>query len=177
MLNVKQKLPDALAVALMLAITYALKLHYSRADAEALAWVLAPTASLVEALVRAPFIAERGVGYVNTDLRFAIATSCAGVNFMIVAICAATIGFVKHPRTLLGKFGLVLGCVPIAFGATVGVNALRIVLAIGLQSRPIGSGMLSGPQEHQAMGIVVYFSALCLLYLLAERALTKATSA
>lgn len=178
MLKLDRKLlPDAAAIAVMLGITYALKLHYSNADAEALAWILAPTAWLVEMLVGAPFVAERGVGYVNTGLRFAVAPSCAGVNFMIIAICAATIGFVGRRQTVLGKLVFVLACVPAAYVATLGVNTLRIVIALFLQRHSIQAGGLSPGQIHHAAGVLVYFTCLCLLYVVGERVLTRRLAA
>jgi exosortase K len=177
-LKLDQKLVhDAGAIAVMLGITYSLKLHYSNADAEALAWILAPTAWLVEMLVGAPFVAERGVGYVNTGLRFAIAPSCAGVNFMIIAICTATIGFVARRQTILGKLGFVLGCVPVAYVATLGVNTLRIVIALFLQGHSIQVGGLSPAEIHHTSGVLVYFTCLCVLYVLGERLLRRKLAA
>jgi len=173
----RKLLHDAGAIAVMLGITYALKLHYSSADPEALAWILAPTAWLVEMLVGAPFVAERGVGYVNAGLRFAIAPSCAGVNFMIIAICAATIGFARRRQTMLGKVGFVLACVPVAYVATLGVNTLRIVIALFLQGHSIQVGHLSPGQIHHTTGVLVYFTCLCVLYVLGERLLTRKLAA
>lgn len=160
----------------MLGIAYALKRHYSSADAEALAWILAPTAWLVEALVGAPFVSEQGVGYVNNELRFAIAPSCAGVNFMIVAICAATLGFVGQRRTLFGKIGFVLGSVPAAYVLALGTNTLRITIALFLQEHPPQLDALSSAQLHHAGGIVVYFTCLCVFYVIAEQIWSRALS-
>lgn len=172
----RKRLQDAGAIAVMLGIAYALKRHYSSADAEALAWILTPTAWLVETLVGAPFVAERGVGYVNNGLRFAIAPSCAGVNFMIIAICAATVGFVGQRRTLFGKIGFVLGCVPAAYVVALGTNTLRIIIALFLQAHPPQLGGLSSAQIHHAGGVAVYFTCLCVFYVVAERASARALS-
>ncbi len=169
----RQRLYSALTLGAMLAITYALKRHYSTADAEALQWILAPTAWLVETLVRAPFVFEQHVGYVNQELRFAIVPSCAGVNFMIIAICAAAVGFVTYMPTLRAKLTLLFASVGLAYLATLGVNAARIVIALLLQAHPVSIAGLSSAQIHHAEGIVVYFTSLCALYLLADRILVR----
>jgi exosortase K len=169
----RERIHSALAILAMLAITYALKRHYSTATAEALQWILAPTAWLVETVFRAPFVFEQHVGYVNQELRFAIAPSCAGVNFMIIAICAASVGFVTYMRTLRAKLALLFVSVPLAYLATLGVNTARIVIALLLQAHPLSIAGLSPAQIHHAEGIVVYFSSLCALYLLADRLLAR----
>ncbi len=172
----RQQIHSAVVLAAMLAITYALKRHYSTADAEALRWILAPTAWLVETVFRTPFVFEHHVGYVNRELRFAIAPSCAGVNFMIIAICTAAVGFVSYMRTLPGKLALLFASVAFAYLATIGVNTARIVLALLLQAYPVSIAGLSSGQIHHAEGIVVYFTSLCALYLLADRLLAQARS-
>jgi exosortase K len=170
----RQRIHSAVVIVAMLAITYALKRHYSTADAEALQWILAPTAWLVEAVFRAPFVFEQRVGYVNTELRFAIAPSCAGVNFMIIAICTAAVGFVSYMRTLRAKLALLFASVALAYVATLGVNAARIVVALLLQAHPVSVAGLSSGQLHHAEGIVVYYTSLCALYVLADRIFTWA---
>lgn len=169
----RDRIHSALVIAAMLAITYALKRHYSTADAEALQWILAPTAWFVETVVRAPFVFEHQAGYVNTDLRFAIAPSCAGVNFMIIAICTAALGFVTQMRSLRAKLALLFASVVVAYVATLGVNTARIVIALLLQAHPVSIAGLSSGQIHHAEGIIVYFASLCALYLFADRLLTQ----
>ena len=169
----RQRIDSAIAIVAMLAITYALKRHYSTADAEALQWILAPTAWLVETVFHAPFVFEQHVGYVNTELRFAIAPSCAGVNFMIIAICSAALGFVSQMRTLRAKLAFLLISVTLAYLATLGVNTARIVIALLLRAHSMSIAGLSPAQIHHAEGIVVYFTSLCALYLLADRLLAR----
>ncbi len=170
----RQQIHSVVVIVAMLAITYALKRHYSTATADALQWILAPTALLVETIFRAPFVFEQHVGYVNRDLHFAIAPSCAGVNFMIITICAISVGFVTYMRTLRAKLNLLFASVVLAYAATLGVNTTRIVIALLLQAHPVSIAGLSSGQMHQAEGIVVYFTSLCALYLLADHLLTRA---
>src|SRR5262245_28542399 len=62
-----------------------LKLYYSAASANQLRWILAPTTALVELVSGASFEFESHAGYMSGDRSFLIASSCAGVNFLITA--------------------------------------------------------------------------------------------
>ena len=170
----RQGIHSGVVIVAMLGVTYGLKRHYSTANPEALQWILAPTAWLVEAVFGEPFLFEQHVGYVNEHLRFAIAPSCAGVNFMIIAICTAALGFVGQMRTLPGKLALLFTSVALAYVVTIAVNAARIVIALLLQAHPVSIAGLSSGQIHHAEGIVVYFTSLCCLYLLADCLLARA---
>lgn len=169
----RQRLQSVLVILVMLATTYALKLHYSGATAETLQWILAPTAWLVETVFRAPFVFEQHVGYVNQELRFAIVPSCAGINFMIIIICTATFGFVGQMQTFSAKFGLLFASVALAYVTALAVNTTRIVVALLLQAHPIEIPGFSPSQVHHAQGIIVYFTTLCCLYLFADRTLSR----
>lgn len=165
----RSRIHDTIGICMMLAATYALKAHYSSAGADALLWILAPTAWLVERWLDTPFVMETHVGYVSQELRFVIAPSCAGVNFMVVTICAATLGFVGRMRTLPQKLAFVAASIVFAYAVTVGVNALRIRVALFVQQHWIALGTMPRARIHHIEGVVVYFTSLCALYLLAER--------
>ena len=66
---------------------------YSRADCDSLRWILGPTARWVEALSGIPFTYEPGMGYANHGLRFLIAPSCSGVQFMIITAAMLIFSF------------------------------------------------------------------------------------
>lgn len=66
---------------------------YSRADCDSLRWILGPTARWVEALSGIPFTYEPGMGYVNHGLRYLIAPSCSGVQFMIITAAMLIFSF------------------------------------------------------------------------------------
>lgn len=70
-----------------------MKFYYSQADAGSLRWILGPTAGWVEILSGIPFVYERGMGYVNHSLRFLIAPSCSGVQFMIITTAMLVFSF------------------------------------------------------------------------------------
>jgi hypothetical protein len=58
---------------------WGLKYHYSRADSDGLAWVLAPTAGLVGLVSGIPFESEAHTGFVSQGYRVIIAPACAGI--------------------------------------------------------------------------------------------------
>jgi exosortase K len=157
----------AAAIAVALAGAYLLKRHYSGASPDDLAWILAPTAHLVSLLTGADFVAERGAGYTSNGLLFVIGPSCAGVNFLIALFCAGAIGLVPQARGAGRTLVALAGCAAAAYLATIAVNALRIVVAIELHQRQTRIAGLSGDELHRVEGIVVYFTALMLIYLAA----------
>ena len=70
-----------------------MKYLYSKADCESLLWILGPTARWVELLSGIPFVYEPGFGYANHGLRFLIAPSCSGVQFMIITAAMLIFSF------------------------------------------------------------------------------------
>jgi exosortase K len=88
---------------LALVLSYCLKLHYSRAAAADLLWILEPTRRLVELTTGSGFGFEPE-GFVSTDLGIVITPACAGVNFMIMALLTLALGQLgralsRHDRT------------------------------------------------------------------------------
>ncbi len=75
-------------------ILFGMKYYYSQADAENLRWILGPTARWVEALSGIPFVYAPGMGYANHSLRFLIAPSCSGVQFLIITAAMLIFSFV-----------------------------------------------------------------------------------
>src|SRR5215212_6905700 len=75
---------------------YGLKLSYSRAAAEDLAWILGPTARAVGWLRGETLTLSPGAGcagWIPPDGSYVIAPACAGVNFMILVLTVAVLGF------------------------------------------------------------------------------------
>lgn len=77
-------------------ILLGMKYYYSRADAESLRWILGPTAGWVELLSGIPFRYEPGLGYANHSLRYLIAPSCSGVQFLIITAAMLIFTFVHE---------------------------------------------------------------------------------
>lgn len=138
--------------------TYALKRHYSRASAGDLGWILAPTARAVGGL-RAETLTLTARGWSPPDGSYVIAPACAGVNFLILVLAVAVLGFVHRQRTPGRRLAWWLASLLGAWGLTVAVNTVRILAAVALYRT--GSGpWLTPEQAHRLLGVAVYLGAL-----------------
>jgi exosortase K len=162
---------DVALIAVTLAGAYLLKRHYSRASVEELDWILRPTAALVSAVTGTPFVHEANAGYMSRDCYFVIAKPCAGVNFLIVALCASVLAFVRTRRTAAGKLLLVAATVPCAYAATLVTNTVRIALAVKLHTDVGAVGPLAPADLHRVEGVLIYTLLLCAFFAVARRAL------
>ena len=152
------------------AVILGLKYFYSKAGSDALIWILAPTTKWVSILSGIPFSYESGLGYVNHNLRYVIAPSCSGVQFMLILMATLMFSFVH--RTGSGRFLWTLGSIMVSYPLTVFINGLRIVVAIYLPLFLEGSnfhGVLLTPDRlHTLIGTVVYFVSLLTIYRLVD---------
>jgi exosortase K len=155
-----------------LAFAYAAKAWYAGADADALAWILGPTAWLVEAISGHVFEVEPGMGYLSREPAFLIAPVCAGVNYFVIAFTTLALGFAPSGRAPVQQVGWLLGAAALAFAATLVVNATRIALALGLQGAPLPPG-LSAEEAHRVLGVLVYLGALLVLVLGVSRLVAR----
>lgn len=154
---------------------YALKAHYSRAGADDLAWILAPTAFLVETLSGIGFAAESGAGYFSPDRAFLIAPACAGVNFLIIAFCMAAVAGIHRFSSAGRKSGWILLSAVTALGTTLAVNTARIIISIGLYRADMYGGAVTPERIHRIGGVAVYFLFLYLLFAAISRILDRAS--
>jgi exosortase K len=160
------------AGALLLAVL--LKVHYSRATAEDLRWVLGPTASVSELALQRSFSFRAGEGYLSRELSILISPACAGVNFMIVALLSLSLGFARPLVSWRSRARALLGWLALAYAATLLVNTLRIATSVvlgHLTARALG---LTFQSVHRLIGVGLYLAglaALCLTvrYWLASR--------
>lgn len=148
-----------------------IKYFYSSAAVSDLRWILAPTAGWVRILSGIPFVYEPGAGYVNHSFRFLIASSCSGVQFMLIASATLLYSFV-HRMPTKGKGMCWTACSFLfSYVYTVLVNGIRIVLSIylplSLPRELFSGGWLTPDRFHTITGAVVYFTALFILYRLA----------
>lgn len=146
---------------------FGLKRYYSRASAEDLAWILAPTARAVGWL-RGETLAPSGAGWLAPDGGYHIAPSCAGVSFLILAWAVAVLGFSHRLRSPGRRIAWWLGSLFGAYALTILVNTLRIVAAVELYRLGSIAG-LTAEQAHRALGIVVYLGALWGLFEMLDR--------
>lgn len=163
---------NGLFYALGLAVVFALKYYYSKASSDTLDWILAPTTWWVHFLSGIPFEKVAGSGYVNHDYQFIIAPSCAGLNFMIIALSTLLFCFIHRIRTGKGKFLWMISCIEVVYLFTILVNCLRIIPSIYLLRMNIYSGWVTPERVHTVEGTLVYFASLLLLYAIADEALS-----
>lgn len=151
-----------LAGVLILGLACLLKLAFGHADANRLAWLLRPTAALVELCSGLRFLSCGEEGYLNYELNILIAPACSGVNFLLIAATmAGLMGFLRL-RSATDQLLFALAMAPCAYLATLLVNTSRILLAIFLYQADISSAWLTWPRIHRIEGVVVYYLFLCL---------------
>jgi exosortase K len=149
---------------------YGLKLSYSRAAAEDLAWILGPTARAVgwlrgETLTFSP---AGCAGWIPPDGSYVIAPACAGVNFMILVLTVSVLGFAHRLRSPGQRLSWWLGSLSGAYILTIAVNTLRILGAVELyRVGPVT--WLTREQEHRLLGTVLYLGALWGVFCLLDR--------
>lgn len=166
-MDVKDTTYNQLAKILTVALAaFALKHFYSTASVNELRWILAPTTLLVELVSGRTFNFEMHAGYMSSDRSFLIASSCAGVNFMIAAFLMLSIAKLWQ-RKLSWK--LLPAALVISYATTIVANTVRISTALHLQNSRLDIAGLNGNQLHRLEGIVIYFGFLLLLFLLSER--------
>lgn len=143
---------------------FGLKYFYSRAGSSELQWILAPTAWWVGILSGIPFENIPDIGFVNHSLRFIIAPSCSGLQFMSITVAALICTFVHRMKTAKGKLVWTVLCLGFSFLFTVFVNGIRIVFAIYLPlylfKAGVPDGWLTPERLHTAIGVVIYFTSL-----------------
>ena len=166
-------LKNAFLYLFVLLIAFGLKYHYSKAGSDALVWILAPTAALVEQISDIPFEYETGTGFVNSNYRVIIAPSCAGVNFLIIAFCMAAFCGLHLLQRRRDKLLWMAFSGLNAFVVTIAVNALRIILAIYLYRINIYADWITPDRMHRLAGIVIYFFFLCLIYMIIHKGLQR----
>jgi len=141
-----------------------LKYAYSQSTSEDLAWILGPTASLVEWISGIPFVREVNVGYINTVRQIAIIPACAGINFMMAAFCMLALTLIYHLQKKRYLALCVLAGFAAAYTFTLVANSLRIILSIYLYQANIYTFWMTPEKIHRIAGVAIYFVSLVLLY-------------
>lgn len=150
-----------LAMLITLGAAYALKLSYSRAGADELLWVLAPSA-FVAKLAGVELVAEPGAGFISRSAHMVVGPACAGVNFLIACWLALYLSAQAELRRL--RLPRLLAVSALCFGAaylvTVSVNGLRIALAAQLFSLDLYGAGWTKARVHRLLGVTLYSAAL-----------------
>lgn len=153
-------------------ILFLLKLIYSRAGAVSLKWILAPTAWLVSLLSGVPFTWNPYAGYVNHSIRFIIAPSCSGIQFLIITIAVMIFSFIHRMNTKKKGYHFIVISLIFSYLFTISVNSLRIVLSIFLPEYfskwKLFNSFLTPERLHTLIGILLYFSFLLVFYPLTD---------
>ena len=150
-----------------LVAAYALKLSYSRAAAEDLAWILGPTARAVGWL-RGETLASGPDGWMAPDGSYVIAPACAGVNFLILVLVVSVLGFAHRLRSPGQRLSWWIGSLLGAWLLTIAVNTLRILAAVELyRAGPVT--WLTREQEHRLLGTILYLVTLWGVFCLLDR--------
>lgn len=151
-----------------LLIVISLKLYSDQAGSDELIWILRPTAWWTSILSGFTFTYEQGVGYVNHSLRFIIAPACAGLRFLMIACLMLVWSFVHRMDSRKKQLHWTLLSLPASCLITIFVNGIRITLSIILppliQNPESIIKNISSRQLHTAIGTLVYFLSLLVLY-------------
>jgi len=157
-------------ILVVLAVVFFTKLYYSTASANQLRWILAPTTACVELVSGVPFEFESNAGYISADRTFLIATSCAGVNFLITAFLLLSLSRLLRDRPISCSWGFIATSALSAYLVTLIANSTRIAVALRFGRMPADLDGMSPDQLHRFEGIFVYFGFLILLFVVSERA-------
>jgi exosortase K len=156
-------------VALVIA---AVKAVASSGGAEAVTWLLAPTARLVGAIWGVTFVPEQGVGYVNAPIGYAIATACSGLNFLLAAFASLATVLATGALDASQRCVRLILAAAVAYVATIATNTVRLSIALWIHAHhpnlPLGAA-----DTHRLLGIVLYVAALLALTVWAHRLRTK----
>lgn len=152
----------------VLSCALALKAFYATASADQLRWILAPTTALVELVSGVDFEFEAHAGYLSRERGFLIASSCAGVNFLITAFFLLTLKKLLRVPAKNIAWTFIPAAAVIAYLVTLVANTTRITIALQLRELPAGTYGLNPAQLHRVEGIVIYFGFLLLLFIWSE---------
>jgi exosortase K len=144
------------------------KQWYRDATPEDLRWILAPTARLVSWVSPGEYVYEAGAGWIDPEVMFVIAPSCAGVNFALAAFLALALGGLGGMTSARRVVHRLAAAAALAYAATLIVNTIRIAIGIALHQGRLSVGGLSRAELHRLEGIVVYLGGLVALYALAR---------
>jgi exosortase K len=148
-----------------------LKYYYSQARSDGLAWMLGPTAGLVEYISGISFEKEADTGFISHTHQIIIAPACAGVNFFIIAFCMAVFSGIHHIEHKPRKFLWLAASAASAYLLTIFVNATRIIVSIYFYTTDIYSEWITPERVHRLEGTLIYFFFLCLFYTIMKKGL------
>lgn len=151
------------ACAVILAI--GVKAFYSRAAADELLWILAPSAWLARFVGGIDLAYEPGAGFISHTHRLVVGAACAGINFLVIAFLSLYFSFARNHAS---KARWLFRSAVLAFGAAIAANGLRIFVSAHLWSADIYGDWLTREEMHRLAGTAIYYGSLLALYFVVE---------
>jgi exosortase K len=138
-----------------------IKGFYSRANADQLLWVLAPSAWLAKFIGGIDLVYEQGAGYISHKHHLVVGSSCAGVNFLVICFLCLYFSFA---RRFDSKAQWLFLSAIVAFAGTVAANGLRIFVSAHLWDATFYRTWMSAEEMHRLAGVAIYYASLLALY-------------
>jgi len=149
-------------------IAFVIKYFYSNSPYYDFIWILAPTTWWVRILSGIIFEYKANIGYINHHFRFIIASSCLGIEFMIITMVTLIYSFVHLARAMRMKFYWTILSLVFSYLFTIFVNGFRIIFSIYipiyLNKMIVYNGWLTPERLHTIIGTFIYFTSLFFIY-------------
>jgi exosortase K len=146
-------------------LAFGLKAFYSRAGADGLLWILAPSAWLARFVGGIDLAYEPGAGFISHRHHLVVGPSCAGINFLVIGFLTMYFSFASR---VSGKVRWIAYSAVVAFTAAVVANGLRIFISAHLWNADIYGTWITPEAMHRLAGTAIYYGSLVALYLAVE---------
>ena len=151
--------------AFAVSLTVGVKAFYSRAGAEDLLWIVAPSAWLARFVGGIDLAYEQGAGYISHAHHLVVGPACAGINFLLICFLCLYFSFAGRFPSKARWF---MYSLLMSFGGTIAANGLRIVVSAHLLDADIYGGWMTPERMHRAAGVAIYYASLLALYFAVE---------
>jgi len=138
-----------------------MKTLYSRAGADALLWILAPSSWLARFVGGIDLTYEPGAGFISHTHRMVVGPACAGINFLI--ICFLTLYF-SFARRSSRKTEWLISSAILSLVAAIIANGLRISVSARLWDADIYGSWMTPDRMHRLAGTAIYYVSLLAVY-------------
>ncbi len=143
----------------VVSVAIALKLAFTGANADTLAWLITPSARLAGVLADLHLVPEAHVGYLSFDPPMIVGAPCAGANFLVIAWLALHLAARDRVDAVLPPTSWLVRAVT-AYAVTVGSNAVRIALSAAQLREPWTAFGMRHEDAHRLLGVLVYLASL-----------------
>jgi len=150
-----------------------LKLGFTVADNDSMAFLLRPINSAIELLTGSKAIYFPDKGFYHERLDVLIDKSCSGFNYLLLSFVMLVFLTVKYTTKQISKACMVPVSMLAAYVLTIFANTSRIFISIVIEHKNIHFLQEHQAVLHEAIGVLTYLSFLVLTYLLTEKYLIK----